>query len=365
MSKSGPEDQPVERTLFLELVDGVLVPPKSFRREVVRDALKYEARPGDIFLATYPKTGATWTQYTLWCLLSLKHGKGEEENAHEVPSFADIMTKCAPFLELVGRKVVEDLAEPRIIKHHLTFTASPYHPDAKYVVIVRNPFDSAVSFYHHCMGDRINLGMRADTTFDEFFEDYMDGHVPFGHYFEHILSWYAHRNDPNVFFFYYENFKRDPERTVLALAKFVDQTVWAMLRADRRLLDQVLQRISFSNLKSSVSIVGDVHHVMHDSKPNAAENCKNAPGHQGAGGADDTSNDSGCGNANSDVTRDSTADGKDSGESLVSLSNFFRKGQVGDWRNLFKPEQERRLRDMYGRRMRGTEMWDVWKEYLY
>ncbi|KAL1471284.1 hypothetical protein MTO96_023739 [Rhipicephalus appendiculatus] len=55
--------------------------------------------------------------------------------------------------------------------------------------------------------------MRADTTFDEFFEDFMDGYVPFGHYFEHVLSWYARRNDPNVFFFYYENFKSDPKKT--------------------------------------------------------------------------------------------------------------------------------------------------------
>ncbi|KAL1471278.1 hypothetical protein MTO96_023733, partial [Rhipicephalus appendiculatus] len=72
------------------------------------------------------------------------------------------------------------------------------------------------------MGDRANLRMRADTTFDEFFEDFMDGYVPFGHYFEHVLSWYARRNDPNVFFFYYEHFKSDPKKTVLALAKFVD-----------------------------------------------------------------------------------------------------------------------------------------------
>ncbi|KAH9376095.1 hypothetical protein HPB48_014485 [Haemaphysalis longicornis] len=314
------EGKPVPRTLVLDLVDGVLVPPKSFRREVVRDGLRYVARPGDIFLATYPKTGATWTQYTLWCLMNL----GEEGTGKEIttlPSFADIMTKCVPFLELVGREVAENTPEPRIIKHHLSFTASPYHRDAKYVVIVRNPFDCVVSYYHHCMGDRVNLGMRADITFDEFFEDFMDGHVPFGHYFEHILSWYAHRNDPNVFFFYYEHFKRDPAQTVLALAKFIDKKIWGRLRADEALLNQFLERTSFANLKSSVSIKGDVHAVSEHKAEGEGK------GHNQA----------------------------DDKEDVPAHKHSARH---------FKPEQKSRLREVYDRRMRGTEMWDVWEEYL-
>ncbi|XP_075555733.1 sulfotransferase 1C2-like [Dermacentor variabilis] len=358
MSKDSRGSEPVPRTMVLDLVDGVLVPPKSFRRDVLRDALKYEARPDDIFLATYPKTGATWTQYTLWCLLHL-----DSDKTQTMPTFTEIMTKCAPFLELVGREVVEALPAPRLIKHHLTFTASPYHHDAKYVVIVRNPFDCAVSFYHHCMGDRVNLRMRADTTFDEFFEDFMDGHVTFGHYFEHILSWYAHRNDPNVFFFYYEHFKSDPRKTVLALAKFVDSSVWQKLRTNKALLNGLLERISFANLKSSVVIEGDVHHALTDHKHCVAEGDAKAseikaPGKTAAearaGGADDTS-----------MTPDDRAKNLQTPEEeIVSLGNFFRKGQVGDWKGYFKPEQERRLRDVYEKRMRGTEMWDVWKDYL-
>ncbi|KAH7941983.1 hypothetical protein HPB49_019138 [Dermacentor silvarum] len=160
----------------------------------------------------------------------------------------------------------------------------------------------------------------------------MDGHVTFGHYFEHILSWYAHRNDPNVFFFYYEHFKSDPRKTVLALAKFVDASIWQKLRTNKALLNDLLERISFAKLKSSVVI-------------DAGES---------TGGADDRS-----------TTPDDRAKNlQTSEEEMVSLGNFFRKGQVGDWKSYFKPEQEKRLREMYEKRMRGTEMWDVWKEYL-
>ncbi|CAN7944215.1 unnamed protein product [Ixodes hexagonus] len=303
-----------ERVLRLEYMDGILVPAMSFKHDILTDALLYQARPGDIFLATYPKTGATWTQYILWTLLNL-------ENEKALPSFGDIMTSLAPFLELVGREAVERLPEPRIIKHHLPFSRSPYHPKAKYVVIVRNPFDCAVSFYHHCLGDRFNMGMRADTTFDEFFEDFMDGHVPFGEYFEHVLSWYAHRKDPNVFFFYYEKLKEDQAQWILKIAEFIDESLANRLRKDEVLLKDVVRRTSFENMKATVKIAGDVHKKEHVQEP------------------------------------------EDSG-SFTPLKNFFRKGRVGDWRSYFKYDQEQRLRRVYERRMRGTVMWDVWKEYL-
>ncbi|KAH6925467.1 hypothetical protein HPB50_005716 [Hyalomma asiaticum] len=346
MAKNPDEGEPVPRTMVLDLVEGVLVPPKSFRREVVKDALNYKARPGDIFMATYPKTGCTWTQYTLWFLFNLDKQEG-------VPTFTEILTKYAPFLEMAGRKAVEALQPPRLIKHHLTFTASPYHKDAKYVVIVRNPFDCVVSFYHHSLEDRVNLRMRADTTFDEFFEDFMDGYLPFGHYFEHILSWYAHRNDPNVFFFYYEHFKSDTKKTVLALAKFVDASIWQRLRTNKALLNGLLERISFDNLKSNVVIDGDHHrhdHIRADGDANSNEKEVHVSVDEGVDGTG------------------GSPDGPDrrlrSSEESVPLSNFFRKGQVGDWKGYFKPEQERRLRAVYEKRMRGTEMWDVWKDYL-
>ncbi|CAN8008616.1 unnamed protein product [Ixodes pacificus] len=312
--KPGTAIPAVRRVLKLEYVDGILVPPISFNRDTVVDALRYQAREGDIFLATYPKTGATWTQYILWILLNLDKGTA-------LPPFIEIVTSLAPFLELVGRDAIERLPEPRIIKHHLPFSRSPYHPKAKYVVIVRNPFDCAVSFYHHCLGDRLNMDMRADTTFDEFFEDFMDGHVPFGEYFEHILSWYAHRNDPNVFFFYYEELREHQTQGILKIAEFIDKSLADRLRKDEGLLKDVVQRTTFENMKANVTIDTDVH--------------KTEQGEE----TDDPSD-------------------------FIPLKNFFRKGRVGDWRSYFNKDQEQRLRSVYERRMQGTEMWDVWKEYL-
>lgn len=214
---------------------------------------------------------------------------------------------------------MERLPTPRIIKHHLSFSQSPYHPEAKYLVIVRNPFDCAVSFYFHCLGDRVNLGMPADTSFEVFLGEFMAGRVPFGDYFEHTLSWYAHRHDPNVLLFYYEHLKEDQPQGILRIAQFVDPGLGKRLRDDEALLCDVVKRTSFASLKSNVSMGGNVHQTVPEEK---------LP------------------------------------EGFVPFKEFFRKGQVGDWRNYFTPDQERRLRRVYDEKMKGTEMWDYWEPYL-
>ncbi|XP_028405530.1 amine sulfotransferase-like [Dendronephthya gigantea] len=40
-------------------------------------------------------------------------------------------------------------------------------------------------------------------------------------YFEHFISWWKHRNDPNVLFLFYEEMKEDLETAVMAIALFM------------------------------------------------------------------------------------------------------------------------------------------------
>ncbi|XP_064485134.1 sulfotransferase 1B1-like [Ornithodoros turicata] len=293
----------------IEDVKGVLVPPKAFKPDVVADALTYEAAAGDVFLATYPKTGATWTQYIIWTLLNTND---------DLPSFFDIMNKHIPFLEMVGKDVIEALPQPRLIKHHLPFSLSPYNPEAKYVVIVRNPFDVVVSYYHHYKDMKsLMCETSKDFTFEDFFEVFLDGKVAFGDYFDHVLSWYDHRNDSNVFFFYYEDLKERPRDIVLQLADFLNAEDGDEFRRHPGLLDEVVRRTAFDNMKGRIVIDQDVHGVEADADKT------NAP-----------------------------------------LRNFFRKGVIGDWRNYLNAEQKNRLRKIYERRMAGTEMHMFWQRYL-
>ncbi|KAG0443395.1 hypothetical protein HPB47_014967 [Ixodes persulcatus] len=99
------------------------------------------------------------------------------------------------------------MARPGAIKTHMPFQLQPYSKDTKYLYIARNPYDCCVSFFYHTKGlPRYNF---ADGTFDEFFEMFIEGKVDTGDYFDNLLSWYEHRNDPNVLFLTYEDLKKD------------------------------------------------------------------------------------------------------------------------------------------------------------
>ena len=44
--------------------------PMGFPVENFASAQRYAAEPGDLFVATYPKCGTTWTQYILYMLVN-------------------------------------------------------------------------------------------------------------------------------------------------------------------------------------------------------------------------------------------------------------------------------------------------------
>ena len=73
-----------------------------------------------------------------------------------------------PHLEEVGEEPVRALPEPRLIKTHLPFERTPWSAQAKYVYVARNPFDCAVSFYHHTRGFVRHYDF-ADGTWDDVF----------------------------------------------------------------------------------------------------------------------------------------------------------------------------------------------------
>ena len=250
--------------------------PMGFPVAGFSSALQYRARPGDIFIATYPKCGTTWVQYMVYLLL------------HDgVPLPGDrLLGAVIPHLEEVGREPVEKLPLPRAIKTHLPFAMTPAHPEARYIYVARNPFDCAVSFYHHTRGFVQHYDFSAGS-FDEYFECFLAGEVDFGDYFDNLASWYEHRHEPNVLFLTYEDLKTDARQAVVAIANFLQLPC----STDEALLDEVARYSSFSNMRKSQ------------------------------------------GRWSSQRPDDSPA--------------FIRKGVVGDWLNYFSPDQARRLADKF------------------
>ncbi len=272
--------------------DGFLL-PKSFPCENFASALEYLAEPGDVFVSAYPKCGTTWTQNIVHLLL------------HDgVPLGAgDKLTELFPHLEEVGRQFVESLAPPRCIKTHLPFAMTPYHADARYIYVARNPFDCAVSFFHHTRGFPKHYDFAAGT-FPDFFECFLAGEVDFGDYFDNLTSWYARRNDDNVLFLTYEAMKRDARASIAEIGTFLGVAP----AVNSRLLESVLEHSRFDSMRKK--------------------------------------------------------QGRWSSRRPEGMPTFIRRGVVGDWSNHFTAAHAGRLLEKFRNRARGTDLESLWPDIL-
>jgi hypothetical protein len=270
--------------------------PLGFPVEGFGSGQRYGPEPGDIFVSTYPKCGTTWAQYIVYLLVT-----GEDE----LPADRSL-TEVFPHLEEVGAEVVAALPKPRLIKTHLPFARTPWSDAAKYIYVARNPFDCAVSFFHHTRGFPQHYDF-ADGTWDVFFECFLAGEVDFGDYFDNLLSWYRERERPNMLFLTYERMLADPAAAVRSIGLFLGGAAAEAVRDEAR-LRHVVDATSFSSMRR-------------------------------------------------DQRRWSSA-------RPPGMPEFVRKGIVGDFASHFSAEQARRLAAKLERLARGSGVERLWPDVL-
>jgi len=212
----------------------------------VEDGLDYKAKPDDWFIVTYPKNGTTWIQQIVVLILN----KGELPDVVKESGLYSL----SPFLEM-NRKSVEDMVRPGVIKTHLPYSLQPKHPDAKYIVIIRNPKDACVSFYYHqTMFPAYEFQNR---SFHDFLPFWLNGEVECGDYFDWILSWWKHRGDTHILFLFFEDMKANPRSNILKVAEFLgDDHKNFLMDNDCEILEKVVKRSSFQYMKEVINTAG-------------------------------------------------------------------------------------------------------------
>src|SRR5262245_21094105 len=211
--------------------------PMGFPVAGFESGQRYRAAPGDVFVVSYPKCGTTWTQYIVYLL---------ENDGRPLPP-TQRLDVVFPHLEEVGEDSVRALREPRLIKTHLERKRTPWSAQAKYLYVARNPFDCAVSFYHHTRGFVRHYDF-AEGSWDTFFECFMRGEVDFGDYFDHLDSWWPQRSEPNVLFLTYERMLAAPAEATRAIAEFLGGPARDLARAARR-LDDIVSESGFTRMR--------------------------------------------------------------------------------------------------------------------
>ena len=200
------------------------------------------------------------------------------------------------------------MPSPRGFKTHLPYHCiaggDPASQAAKYIYVYRNPKDVLVSYYHfYCKF------LPCDIPWDVFFEQRNQEGI-YGNLLDHVKEWYEHKGNSainyiysecasvdchNIFIISYEDLKRNPHTHVKRLASFLGHEL------DDAAIGKVVKESSFSSMKN---------------KPfsNNEWMCK--------------------------YRREGPP--------------FMRRGEIGDWRNLFTAEQSEQIDKLVGEKLGKT-----------
>ncbi|XP_054929018.2 sulfotransferase 2A2-like [Dermacentor andersoni] len=299
-------------------------------RECIESAMDYGHREGDLFIVTYLKCGTTWMQHIVYLI----------QSGGVPPANAAQFHGASPYFEVNGSHCVQWTTRPGSIKSHLPLHQTGYSPEARYIIVIRNPFDVVVSLHHFW---RMISSYEYDGGFDDSFENFVAGNINSGDYFDFYRAWCQRVNDPNVLFLVYEDMRKDTEAAILKVARFLGHEHEERLLADNgRVLKDVLRYSSFEEMKKYTNKM--IHDFYEGEFPFRGEEYKGLRYlheiiRRGRGSA--TGDDSAC-----------SADKVD----------YVRKAVVGDWKNYFSPDQTRRLSEKFRRRTRNTPMANLWPE---
>ncbi|XP_077508125.1 sulfotransferase 2A8-like [Amblyomma americanum] len=227
------------RRPYRQVIDGV---PRSvfLNQDILRKSLTFRAAKGDIVQCTYTKSGSHWLQY-LTQLIITKGKPIKNYSEHNRNHRAVEYTECCDW---------KSYLPARLLFTHIPFKKEALNQDAKYIYMARNPWDVCVSLYR-VMSD-LSVHQFQSGTFEEFFEPFAEDDLGFGDYFEHVMSGYALRDEPNVFFLTYEELKQDTRRTVLRLAHFLGEEYGLALEEDGQMLANVLEWSKPENMKNVI-----------------------------------------------------------------------------------------------------------------
>lgn len=227
--------------------------PEKFRdlQQKIRDMEVYE---DDTWLLTYPRSGASWARPLLWLIANDLDYSNETNMLIRFPTLdLSVFEQHNAVLQEtknceVGDSVeyAKNLKRPRFLWTHLPLSLLPtqlLEKKPKIVLLIRNPKDAAVSYYH------VSCDIEGYTgTPEMYFEAFREGLVSGGCYWHHLASFRKLWGKPNVLNLTFEDMKKDYTLIVRKVADFYGKNY-----SDDE-LKNLESYLTFSNMKNVKSL---------------------------------------------------------------------------------------------------------------
>ncbi|XP_062699851.1 sulfotransferase 1C4 [Aedes albopictus] len=259
-----------EKTGFVQVGDDKWFFPSKYR-DAAEHFYNFKARSDDVWIATYPRSGTTWTQEMVWLICN---------NLDFDAARSEPLTKRFPFFEFhmfmhdkmkaqflmenenpANKEFIEQASKPayelldsittrRYIKTHFPFTLLPpsiFKTGAKVIYVARNPSDVVVSYYHL---NRLYRTQGYQGDFETFYSYFENDLTPWSPYWTHLKQGWQARSLPNVLFMFYENMNKKLSETIRTVASFLDKKL-----SDED-VNKLVDHLSIDNCKNNPSMNG-------------------------------------------------------------------------------------------------------------
>ncbi|XP_073104146.1 flavonol sulfotransferase-like isoform X1 [Elaeis guineensis] len=265
----------------------------------------FKPRPDDLFLISFPKSGTTWLKALAFTTMTRTHYPLDRHpllslNPHDVVPFIDDLFAAGQASKL------EALPSPRILATHMLYSLLPdsiTSSGCRIIYICRDPKDAVVSLWH--FSAKATAAKRKECfPFDKFFEMACEGNFSYSPIWDHSLEYWKEslRRPEKVLFLKYEEMLEEPKANVKRLAEFLG---WPFSEEEEKggVVEEIITLCSFEKLK-----------------------CLDV-------------NKKGC---------------QEVAVFQVANDSFFRKGEVGDWRNHASPEMAQKLDGIVREKLEGS-----------
>ena len=195
----------------------------------------YTPRGTDVLVCTYPKSGTNWMMQITQQILG--RGAADFAHIHDVVPWPDRPMPSFPC-------TLHQDTGARVVKTHAEQQWVPYVPEAKYIVVIRDPKDVFTSSYHFARGVLSGV-IEPSLSPEQWLARFASDANPLGDWAEHTASWWALRDRPNVKIFTFRQLKRGLAEAIDEICAFLGQPLTDAERG------AVLERSGFLWMKAN------------------------------------------------------------------------------------------------------------------